>query len=54
MRRRDQVMPKCIKCGTILKGYVPTGTKITCFFCNNPRGDQDDDENVILKSVDVR
>jgi hypothetical protein len=47
-------VPICEQCGNTLKGRVPKDAKgIICFFCANPRGEQDDDENVILKSVDV-
>lgn len=45
--------PVCVKCGTKLKGRVPMDAVVTCFFCANPRGEQDDDDNKILKSKDV-
>lgn len=46
--------PVCHKCGTKLKGKIPAdATDIVCFFCSNPRGEQDDDANIILKSTDV-
>lgn len=48
-------IPICEKCGRRLKGKVSAdATQIVCFFCNNPRGEQDDDANLILKSKDTK
>jgi len=47
-------VPVCEQCGNTLKGRVPNNTKVICYFCANPRGEQDDDDNKILKSEDKR
>jgi len=48
-------VPICEQCGNTLKGRVPKdATGIICYFCANPRGEQDDEDNQILKSVDVK
>jgi hypothetical protein len=47
-------VPVCGKCGNTLKGRVPKDVRVVCYFCSNPRGEQDDEDNKVLKSTDVK
>jgi hypothetical protein len=45
----------CGKCGKLLLGSVPIeATEIVCFFCDNPRREDEEYDSTALRSRDVR
>jgi hypothetical protein len=41
----------CTKCGKLLLGSILLHEEVTCYFCENPRHD-DEDDSTILRSRD--
>jgi len=35
--------PVCSECGRVLKGRVHPDVKVVCYFCANPRRDEDEE-----------